>query len=565
MKLNKSTIIFAISILLIVVTLWFQRYLFFNKYDHEYMHDYYSFSQWALPQSSRIMGDGALFAYSGYSLTKEYKPFSINPETPIFAKLFFGYSAKLFGNQQLAQALFMLLLLWGLDLLVKNNFKFSKNKRILLSLLVFTSAELQLQFVSTTLDLPQVMLFVWHLVFLFSLNKEKNKNLFNLIIAGLLLGFMSATKPALYVPFILLADTWYLYKNKLIKTSLIIYFMTGIGYLLPYLPVIISDGVSSFITAQKWVVKFYLSSDVIAPMGMVLSSIFTGMYKGWAPAEWRFLKTWNGDWAIGFISFAIYLYNWARTKKIKDTKLGTILITLFFVILVLIKLPFWPRYLIFLIPFFWILVLNYIKKEKYLFLLFIFPIISTTRLVYSSYQTPELITQYIQTANHEELYNYLSKAYKSKLTRKELVKKEIESYIDVRPNIADVKLLSEEKNIYTLKQIYEVRYSSLFGFSTVIKELQFNRENGQWKINSISNNRKDISLNEDNVNAICINPTKVSKWDDIYNSISDYYGLGATDIMQIAMSFTPRDYCIPILQINEENVEFPKGIEIISN
>jgi hypothetical protein len=137
--------ILLIFILLTSITLFFQRHIFFDTYNPEYMHNLYSFSQWSVPLSSRVMGDANLFSYSGYNLIQDFKPYSINPETPIFAKLFFGLSIYLFNNAHYASLLFLILLLVGMDLLAKNHFQFNKTKRILLAILIFCSAEIQEQ------------------------------------------------------------------------------------------------------------------------------------------------------------------------------------------------------------------------------------------------------------------------------------------------------------------------------------------------------------------------------------------------------------------------------------
>lgn len=551
-----------IVVFFFLITIWFQRDIFFDKYDAVYMHDYYSFSQWSIPLSSRIMGDADLFAYSGYNLTNTYKPFAVNPETPIFAKLFFGYSAKYLGNHHLASILFLVLLIFGMDNLAKNYFRLSKNKRLLLALLIFTSAEIQLQMTSTTLDLPQVMLFAWHLVFLFKVSNKKSNSLINIFFAGLLLGFMSATKPALYVPFILIADTWYLYKYNKLKQTIILIASLVIGYLLPYLPVILTDGLRNFLSAQKWVVNFYLSSEVKAPLGVILVASLSGLYKGWWGEGWKFLPNWNGSWALGLTTYFLYIFNIIKSKKTYSFELTNILISLGFVLLILIKLPFWPRYLIFLIPFYWLLILNIVKK-KHLVLLLIFPLIFTFKLIYTSYQIPTQAIAFIQQANHEELYNYFSSNLKDSIDRNEFTKQSILEYSELKPNIIKINIISQKKDLYKISQNLDIIYSGIFGEMIVNKQIVWKRENSKWKIDQIQTNNIQTELIDKKVNAICLNPVEIDDWGSVNQSIMNFYKITGTEISQKTMSFTPRNYCIPIYEIVVTNYNFPKGIQII--
>jgi hypothetical protein len=572
-----------ISIVLISLTIWFQRNIFFEIYNPEYVHNYYSFSQWALPLSSRTMGDGDLFSYSGYSLTNNFKPFSVNPETPIFAKLFFGYSIKYLNNPSFASLLFLTLLIWGLDILVSKYFNFSNTKRILLSLLVFTNAEIQLQVTSSVLDLPQVMLFVWHLVFLFKFHKNKSKKIVNLVISGLLLGLMSATKPAIYTPFILLGDFLYLsdsYTNNLYKNFKKLFIInnfklitvltltTACGYLIPYLPIIISAGIENFITAQKWIANFYLISKVKAPIGMILITSLTGFYKGWAGSEWRLHVNWDVSWGIGLISFLMYLYNWFKNNKQKNNELKVILFILLFVILILIKIPFWPRYFVFLIPFFWILILNYIKDKNLLLLLLIFPIISTSNLIFQSYQVPTQPFEYIESASYEELYiNYFSTKYKEMVSINNFVKNSLNEYEDLHPNIIDIKILEEHKTNTEIKQIVLVTLKGFYGEKETIKEIYWIREHDQWKILNIKITNESIIIIDNLGSLICINPVKVKDWSKVYKATTDYFKLEAhmlLNVNDIVMRLVPRDYCIPIGISSKNLPTFPPGIEIIS-
>jgi hypothetical protein len=232
---------------------------------------------------------------------------------------------------------------------------------------------------------------------------------------------MTATKFGLYTPVILLTSAIYLFKNKLIRLIPVIFVTTILGYIMPYVPIIISDGIINFINAQKWIVNFYLDSDVIAPIGMILVTSFTGMYKNWGSSTWETIKTWNGEWALGLLALFYYLADWIKSKKIANHELSLILLSLTGILLILLKIPFWPRYLIFFIPFFWLMILNLIKDQKFLFLLLVFPIISTSKLILFSYQPPDRHLDLYSLGAYEEIYQeFTSQEFKSEITQKNL-------------------------------------------------------------------------------------------------------------------------------------------------
>lgn len=554
-----------LAVLLFVVTLWFQRHIFFDSYDATYMHEFYSMSQWALPLSSRIMGDASLYAYSGYELLNNaFKPFGINPETPILAKLMFGASTTISNNPHYASVLFLLLLLIGIDQIAKHHFDFSKNKRILLAIFVFCSAEIQEQIVHTLLDLPQVALFVWHLVFLFKFKESQQRTHKNGLLAGLFLGFMTAAKFGLYTPFILLIDAWYLYKNtakKFIPTVLI---FTVFGYILPYLPVIITEGPIQFLKAQKWIYNFYTSSGVIAPKYMILITSFTGLNKGWTNNEWNTIYSWNGEWALGIIALFTYVYGYITNKIEKNKELFYILSIISIVFLILLKIPFWPRYMIFFVPFFWLLILNYITEKKFLLLLLVFPLISTSKLALRSYMPPKEYLSNWNVGGYAEVYNYTSNSYKKNTTREEFVIQNFEEFENIHPHTISTEIIKETEQNSVLTQEMLVTLSGFSGTKEITKELTWIRENAQWKINEIHNIDQDAVYNPEAKQQLCVNPTKVQDWSAVYASIGTYYDIATVQAKEKVMQLVPRDYCIPVGEIDENKpLDMLEGMEVI--
>lgn len=555
-----------VLVFIVLLTLWFQRNIFFDSYDHEYLKEYYSHSQWAFVNSSRVMGDADLYSFAGYSLLEKYEPFSINPETPIFGKLFFGFSILLFNNPHIASLIFLIALLIGIDRIAKDQFHFDTTKRIILIITVFCSAEIQEQLKATLLDLPQVMLFVWHLVYLFKISKQKEPNkLKHILYAGILLGFMSATKAPIFTPFILLVDTWYLYRYKKIKYLLVLLITTIVGYIIPYIPTIVSDGVVQFLKSQKWILNFYLDSNIKAPVGMLLVTVFTGLNKGWTDLQWRYIDSWNGEWALGLLGVFVYIYNWIKTKKIQNTEVLYILAVLIVVILVLLKIPFWPRYMIFLLPFFWLLLLNYIQEKKTLVLLLIFPFIATSQLIVRSYIPP---VDYIELWNkgaYEELYDFFSSEYRTKLKRKEFVTQSISEYENLQPYQITTKIVNQSET-NGLKQEIALELLGYFGTKSITKEITWIREHSQWKISEIKNLEEIAKPINISVSAYCVNPMKVSNWSSVIAFIGEYYDISIQEAKDRTMQLVPREYCIPIGIVDKnKDQRLPNGMQITTN
>lgn len=561
--MNK--ILTFIAALLVVLTLWFQRHIFFDSYDATYMHEFYSMSQWALPLSSRIMGDASLYVYSGYELLNTaFKPFNINPETPIFAKLFFGISATLTNNPHYASVLFLLLLLVGIDQIAKQHFSFSKNKRILLAIFVFCSAEIQEQIVYTLLDLPQVALFVWHIFFLFKFKESQNRTHKNALYGGLILGFMTAAKFGLYTPFILIIDFWYLYKNKSLKYIPTLLLTTAIGYVLPYAPVILSDGVIPFLKAQKWIYNFYTTSGVIAPKYMILITSFTGLNKGWTNTEWNTIYSWNGEWALGIIALIIYVYEYITNKIERNKELFYILSTISIVFLILLKIPFWPRYMIFFVPFFWLLILNYITEKKFLLLLLVFPLISTSKLLLKSYIPPKEYLNNWNVGGYAEMYNYTSNNFKNNTTREQFLLQNLEEFENIHPHTISTKVINEIEQDSILTQKVLVTFSGFSGTKEITKKLVWVREHAQWKINEIHNLHQNAVYNLETQTQLCVNPTKVQDWSAVYAEIGRYYDIATEQAKERVMQLVPRNYCIPIGEIDENKaLNMLEGMEVI--
>lgn len=569
MKLNNNKfyhrLLLFISLFSIIGTIFFLQWIFFQQTNLKSLDNLYSFSQWSIPLSSRIMGDSSLFQHSGVDLlTKGFDPFKINPETPIFAKLLLGLSITIFNNPHIASVVFLLLLLIFLNLIAQKFFKLDRWHRILLLTLTATSPILLEQVSVPLLDLPQITLFIIHLYFLFSagINKEKKHIIFYIISSGIALGLMAGTKIALYLPFIFLLDSWYLWKKKKLFYIITIALSSAFTYTFIYFPYILNHGLITWLKAQKWMVNFYFNSNVVATPGMIFITAFTGWYKGWWGSGWERVTAWSGSWGIGMLGTIGVLIE-SYLKKIKLSYEN--LYSLFTVILILIPLliiPFWPRYFVFFIPLFWLNLIIWLKDKKLILLLLLFPLLNLFIIGTSSLKfNPDAFYSNWEKGSYEDMYDYFSKNYKSNHSTKEWVNNQLTKLKEINTYKIEISPENPQKTNFMKKtQLIEVTKT---GFKNTVKtkyQLEWILEHNQWKLDSVNRVKQtNLAIETKKLGFICINPTKVEDWADAYYQASNLLHLVGEIAHKRMMALVPRDYCMPI----KERTPDPKEGEVI--
>ena len=107
-KLYKKLLAY-ISLFSIIGIIFFLRWTLFQQTNIKSLDNFYAFSQWSIPLSSRIMGDSLLYQHSGLDLvTTDFNPFKINPETPIFGKVLLGLFIVTFNNPHIFSIIFLI-------------------------------------------------------------------------------------------------------------------------------------------------------------------------------------------------------------------------------------------------------------------------------------------------------------------------------------------------------------------------------------------------------------------------------------------------------------------------
>lgn len=339
-------------VLTIAATLWFQRWTLTEPFNLAYLEDLYVHSQWSMPQSSRVMGDSPLYQYAGYRIVHGSDLFSINPETPPLGKYLYGWSATWghpYWGSWLMYAAALGLLSGCLHMLpLSRSHRWTTLLVFALSPLFFQQTE------STLLDLPQLvgLLFHWWALWHFGRATSQAGRGIWVTLAGIGLGLMSATKIAAFLPLILVTDLWYLWQKTRLRWALPLVIFTGLTYLMSYAPYLAQHTLWEWLRNQKWVLHFYLQSQGEVNPFNTLTVIIAGWFRGWWHDGWSYITDWNLVWPLGASGLLLWLRHHFReiTQSPKQPEYVHVLLTSGLLLGSFFLIPFWPRYLLLILP-----------------------------------------------------------------------------------------------------------------------------------------------------------------------------------------------------------------------
>jgi len=337
-----------------------------RKFITSELENLYNQSQFAPNPNNRIkiINDDDLYAYAGWHYLKTGNLEQINIEHPPLGKYFIGLSILLFHNQNVGQIFWgslFLILLYLLSLKITHNFSLS-----LIIILIFSRESLfQEQLVYSFLDLTQG---VFLLIFLLtSLNNKKLLKI-NLFIQGLSLGAIASIKyPTIALVALFTLAIYYLFQKepKIAQKLTFIVITTIILFLLTYLPFFYQNhSIKSFFQLQLQALKIHLFHVGNYPKGQVFNVLFFNRWLSWWGNK-SYVKTeyWNFLWPILTVNFSLSLIKLKNNLLIKFWS-G------FYLIFLSLRL-FFPRYLLLLLPFFYlefsnniILLYNYLNKRN---------------------------------------------------------------------------------------------------------------------------------------------------------------------------------------------------------
>lgn len=423
----KTTIKWAILIVLISIVAYFNRWIFVFKYEPEYWENYYYTSQWNVPNSERVISDDGLYKFVGYRLVTGENTFNINYWIPPMGKYWYGVGAKYLQNPYLISFTFYLLSLlafWSLSKLI-----FKKDNLRWLSLYLWALNPLLVEQIwQTMLDLPMVLFFIVHIYFLFKF--ETKKSIKNLAISAIFLGLTAGTKPAYFIPMIGLIDWWWIItvqkNNRFKNIFLYLFFVIG-GYVLSYTCYfIVHPNPIPWIRLHQKVIDFQIinsgggNHDVLN----IFRTIFLDKYKGfWVGGQEMIVKNWSLVLPLGTI---LLLKNVLFLKKTINQNRQILYLSLIGIgyILMCLKIEFWPRYLLFLLPILVLLIVKFFENKPLVLILILISYLPW--LNYNFFPNPKEVigewNQNISEKHYREAYRLLDKNSQQKINEKDWLK-----------------------------------------------------------------------------------------------------------------------------------------------
>lgn len=299
------------------------------------------------------LGDDGLYTYAAWEYIHGQDPSLLNAETPPFGKYMIGLSEIIFGNQNIFALLSGILVLVSLYILSKIIFR-DTTLALIPVLLLSSDALFFSQLRAPFLDTLYLGLCI--LTFIFVL-KEK------FLLANIFLGLMVATKGSsstfVMVPAVIIAYLFYMKDYRQIKkfllflpASILIFLLTYARYFL------LGHSLREFIGLQKWIVAFYDTGAKGVP-NAAWQILLSGKWPTWWGTVER-VGEWNILWPLSLIAALYYLYKvLPKRRQYKSILLG------FWIIAYLIFLsfvPVWPRYMLLILPFMYILAVWVLSK-----------------------------------------------------------------------------------------------------------------------------------------------------------------------------------------------------------
>ncbi len=490
---------FVIPLLLILFTylsvvVFTNRALLFSRFDDVYWKNKYEQSQWKLPLSIRTIGDDGLYLYEGYRLVHGSDPTSSNAEMPPLGKYLIGISIVLFGNGYLYGFMVTVGLVIATYFLAKTILKDSV-LALCVALLLATDPLITNQYALTMMDALQALLLVTFFSVVFSIHSpQQPRLLFRAFVAGLLLGLFSVTKLPVLTPILIVFGGLYVWITTK-KPAVLFGVASGIvaGYVLPYSAYFLhGHTIIDWIKIQKWMVSFYLHSNLTPTWGSAISVLFTGMYqnifsRGWLPAS-----EWTPVWGILTFSLITAIILRIRTR-ISRMHHDILLMTCVSVIGIYAFIPFWSRYLVVILPLLYIVGMNRLiarfPNPAKIGIVCLLLIINISASIHILFQSPNATAQqYIYNTEHllfADLYEDTTNDYRASTQRKAFEQFGYSTMADAEIEFIDITPTNTLTDRWTSPQYLTanaVYFTRRLGTFTAPIRIPFVKEDGRWRI-----------------------------------------------------------------------------------
>lgn len=407
-----------------LLTIWANRATLKISFDPIYWQDKYEHSQWKLPLSLRTLGDDGLYLYEGYRLSRGDDPTTLNAEVPPLGKYLIGFTLKLFSKPAIYGYIITTLAVIIWTLFVR---QITKSLIITLTfgLLFITDPLLTRQFTLTMLDSLHLLTLGCYFLALTIRSPGINS-----IFTGAALGLFSQTKAPILSPLLFILALYLIWSNTKNYRYLLIFTCSSLAFfLLPYLRYFLLDhNLFDWFKVQKWVINFYTGSQLAPNIGSIWTTLITDNYQSLSSHKFIPSSEWSLSWPLITLSTFIAFFLFTRDKLSypkKHTKL--ILVLAYFLILTSLLytfIPFWTRYLLLLLPIFYIFALYILTKLPQLIRLMIVATLIFFNLLASKqilFPTPETYVKQIiydlQNGHFQDIYEHLSADSKSTITQ----------------------------------------------------------------------------------------------------------------------------------------------------
>lgn len=469
--------------ILLITTIFFvlfqSRYIFFFKYEPEYYEGLYYHSQWIYPSSTRGISDGELYKFVGYQLANGENPFNINFEIPPLGKYLYGLAEKYLGNPYWVSVLLFLLSTAVMFFLTKDLLK-NESLSFLAALLFTTTPFVATQVSETMLDLP---LMFFYLVQVFCFTKYlKKQNLKHLILAGIFLGLATGTKPGVFTPVVALFG--FLMIGFLSRKAIHLFtYPISIfsGYILAFFCYFIKHpNPIPWLKLHQKSLEFYLLPENAIDHLHVWKSVFLNRYQGW----W-----WNDRGTVGGASpvlplgvLALFPVFYLAIKNKNFPILYLSAISLIFLI-VNTFIPFFPRYLMTIVPLLIILTVFLFKKLPWLLAFFVLVNLPFLVSIFSPWPNGDAfaLARFFSTRANHELYRSLTPGQRNQIPETDFIELN-ESFLEglgVRKINAEVVDISRSGNKAEVK--YQISLETKYGWVEHKPTLNFIKKKNQWR------------------------------------------------------------------------------------
>src|SRR3989344_4353489 len=495
-KSKHALVIFCCFIIFIQIIqiVYFERAFFKESYDVSYWKDRFEHSQWVLPLSKRIIGDDGLFSFIGYDLINGGTLSGYNAETPPLGKYLIGLSILIFKNPAYYAIFFGIGSLF-LFYLISKKLLGANMLGLFASAFLFADPLFINQFWKAWVDIAQLFFLLVNIFFFLVFLYNKNNKVFVFsIVSGISLGLFAETKTPILLPSILLLESvCFVYKKK-IKEYFVFIFGVFIGILIPYSKFFL-DGNSflDFLRLQKYVVDFYLKSQVVAHKEAIWQTLFLGKFPNISDGSFTSVSEWWIMWpvisGVGIFSSLIFLFK----KNVKLIWKGIA----FFILSSLVMytfIPAYPRYLVIILPFFYILfvkaIVSIISKRKATLIFVTILVYGTIHATFFLQPRPEVVLNnfYYNLSNKyfQDIYQEnISAYYSPKISREKF--RFIGQRALEKATVKAIEVKEIKRNIPTFGNSGSTKISVTYkterlGSFFEDKNVELLKENGQWKV-----------------------------------------------------------------------------------